>query len=722
MSCANQEIMTPTISPKVSDAAKKDIIDLQQKIERFQLGEIEEDKFKLFRLTRGVYGQRQPGVQMIRIKLPYGKVTSSQLSKIADVSDKYATSNLHLTTRQDIQLHYVKMTESPALWAELEEESVTLREACGNTVRNVTASPDAGINSKEPFDVTPHAHALTHYFLRNPICQDMGRKFKIAFASDESDSAYTYFHDLGFIPKIQETDTDPIRGFKVVIGGGLGAQALVAQTAYEFLPEDQVIPFAEAVIRVFDRYGERANRNKARMKFLLKKMGLDQMMKLIDEERTAIKSRSFTIDPTQERPELPAPKTVESMEIEDWEAFQDWKRTNVFEQKQSGYFGVWLRVPLGDIHSGTARQLADMVRDYTADDIRVTVNQGLLLRYIRKDLLPVVYQKLRELNLAKPGFNSTHDITACPGSDTCNLAVTNSTALSLKLEELLQSEFKGLIDESNIKIKISGCMNACGQHMAANIGFHGSSIKNGTLVIPAMQVVIGGGVSPEGKGFIAEKVVKIPTKKIPEALSVLLHEYEDKGTDGEYFNDFYQRLGKMHFYHLLKPLADVTSLADSDYVDWGKTENFVPEIGVGECASVMLDVIGTIIEESQERLDWSKEGLDQGLWADAIYNSYNAFVIGAKALLLSEDIKCNTQIGIIQSFNEHFGTKAPFDFAHGFETLVLSMKSQEPSEAFALTYYTQAEAFLSKTRTYRSSQLVADGGEDKLVVTDFYKA
>jgi sulfite reductase (ferredoxin) len=714
--------MIPTISPKVSDAAKKDIIDLQQKIERFQQGEIEEDKFKLFRLTRGVYGQRQPGVQMIRIKLPYGKVTSNQLRKVADVSDKYATGNLHLTTRQDIQLHYVKMTESPALWAELEEENVTLREACGNTVRNVTASPDAGINPKEHFDVTPYAHALTHYFLRNPICQDMGRKFKIAFASDEGDSAYTYFHDLGFIPKVQETDVGPIRGFKVVIGGGLGAQALVAQTAYDFLPEDQVIPFAEAVIRVFDRYGERANRNKARMKFLLKKMGLDQMMKLIDEERMAIKSRSFTIEPAQNRPALPAPKTVESEEIEDWEAFEDWQRTNVFEQKQSGYFGVWLRVPMGDIHSNTARQLADMVKDHAADDIRVTVNQGLLLRYIRKDHLPVVYQKLRELNLAKPGFNSTHDITACPGSDTCNLAVTNSTALSLKLEELLQSEFKGLIDEANIKIKISGCMNACGQHMAANIGFHGSSIKNGALVIPAMQVVIGGGVSPEGHGFIAEKVVKVPTKKIPQALATLLHEYEDKGADGEYFNDFYQRLGKMHFYHLLKPLADVGTLTKADYVDWGKTENFVPEIGVGECASVMLDVIGTIIEESQERLDWSKEGLDQGLWADAIYNSYNAFVIGAKALLLSEDIKCNTQIGIIQSFDEHFGAKTPFDFEYGFETLVLSLKSHKPGEAFALNYYAQAEAFLSKTRRYRSNQLIAEGGEDKLVVTDFYKA
>lgn len=709
--------MSVNISSKVSQAAKKDIIELEQKIARFQQGEIEEDKFKLFRLTRGVYGQRQPGVQMIRIKLPYGKVTASQLEKIADVSDKYATGNLHLTTRQDIQLHYVKMTESPALWAELEEESVTLREACGNTVRNVTASADAGINPDEPFDVTPYAHELTHYFLRNPICQDMGRKFKIAFASDEKDSAYTYFHDIGFIPRVK----DGKRGFRVVIGGGLGAQALVAQEAYEFLPEDQMIPFAEALIRVFDRYGERANRNKARMKFLLKKMGLKQLMTLVEEERLAIKTKSYQVNQQLIEPELPDYPVAQEIHIDNWEAFEDWRRTNVFEQKQNGFHGVYLRVALGDIHSDTARQLAKLVRQFAADDIRVTVNQGLLLKFVKNEHLPFLYQELTKLDLSKPGFNSTHDITACPGSDTCNLAVTNSTALTTRLEEVLQEDFHHLIDEANIKIKISGCMNACGQHMAANIGFHGSSIKNGQLVVPAMQVVIGGGVSPDGQGFIAEKVIKVPSKRIPRALTELLRAYEAESEEGEYFNDFYQRLGKMHFYHLLKPLADVESLSQADYMDWGKTENFIPEIGVGECASVMLDVVGTVIQEAQERLDWSGEGLEQKLWADAIYNSYNAFVIAAKALLLSEDVKCNTQIGIIQSFDEHFKSKDPFQSTLSFEEQVLAMKQHEPSQEFAREYFDQATQFLSKVRSFRGKQL-STTGSDKLVITDFYKA
>lgn len=709
--------MSLTLQKNISEAAKKDILELERRIEKFNQGEIAEDKFKLYRLTRGVYGQRQTGVQMIRIKLPYGKVTPQQLVTIANVSDKYATGNLHLTTRQDIQLHFVKLKDSPALWAELEESDVTLREACGNTVRNVTASPDAGVNPNEPFDVTPYAHTLTHFFLRNPICQDMGRKMKIAFTADESDTAMTYFHDIGFIPKIEQGK----RGFKIVVGGGLGAVAMTAQTAHEFLPEEEIIPFSEALIRVFDRYGERANRNKARLKFLLKSIGLEKLMELIDEERKTLKASDITVDESIASVSIPGFSSIPETNITDWEAFEDWKRTNTFEQKQQGYFGIWLRVPLGDIHSDTARKLATLVQTYAGDDIRVTANQGLLLKYVKPELLPFFFQSLSELGLAKPGFNSTHDITACPGSDTCNLAVTNSTGLTSALEDLLAKDFKHLIDESNIKIKISGCMNACGQHMAANIGFHGSSIKHNGLVIPAMQVVIGGGVSPNGEGFIAEKVVKLPTKRIPTALAELLNAFEADAQEGEYFNDYFQRLGKMHFYHLLKPLADTETLDQTEYIDWGKEEKFIPEIGVGECASVMLDVIGTIIDEAQERLEWAEDGLKEEAYADAIYNSYSAFVIGAKALLLSEDVKCNTQIGILESFEEQFGADARFTFAEGFKAYVLRMQQHEPSAEFAQEYFNQSTEFLRTVRNYRGEQLAAQG-EDKVVISDFYKA
>src|ERR1700761_5866581 len=292
---------------------EQDIIDLEKKISEFREGKIHDEKFRSLRLARGVYGQRQPGVQMIRIKLPFGKVTFKQLLRIADVSDEYASRNLHLTTRQDIQIHYVSLDRTPQLWADLERDDITLREACGNTVRNVTASPTAGIDPKEPFDVSPYAQATFEYFLRNPICQDMGRKFKISFSSSDEDTAFSYIHDIGAIPKINEKGE---RGFKILLGGGLGAQPLLASITEEFLPEDQLIPYIEAIVRVFDRYGERNNRNKARLKYLIQKIGLEEVLKLAVEERKALKVKSYAINrDSVPQPAIPEETTFEQVEI-----------------------------------------------------------------------------------------------------------------------------------------------------------------------------------------------------------------------------------------------------------------------------------------------------------------------------------------------------------------------------------------------------------------------
>ena len=279
---------------------EKDIIDLENKIHEFREGKIHDEKFRSLRLARGVYGQRQHGVQMVRIKLPFGKITFKQLLKIADVSDEYASSNLHLTTRQDIQIHYVSLDRTPQLWAELEQDEITLREACGNTVRNITSSPTAGIDPLEPFDVSPYAQAMFAYFLRNPVCQEMGRKIKISFSSSDADTAFSFIHDLGFIPKVKIENGKEVRGFKVMLGGGLGAQPSLAHAVNEFLHEDEIIPFTEAVLRVFDRHGERTNRNKARLKFLVNKLGIDEVLKLVEEERTAIKTKSFKINRNHE--------------------------------------------------------------------------------------------------------------------------------------------------------------------------------------------------------------------------------------------------------------------------------------------------------------------------------------------------------------------------------------------------------------------------------------
>lgn len=716
--------MSIILTEKISASARKDITELDKRIQDFKEGKIPEDKFKHFRLTRGIYGQRQLGVQMVRIKLPYGKLTVSQLKKIAEASEIYSTGNLHFTTRQDVQLHHVKLESSPALWAQLEEEGITLREACGNTVRNVTASATAGIDASEPFDVTPYAHALAHHFLRNPITQDMGRKVKIAFSSSEKDTACTFFNDLGFIPRISIRDEKEIRGFKVLIGGGLGAQPFLAKPVYEFLEEDLIIPFAEAALRVFDRYGERTRRHKARLKFLIHEIGQEKFLELVEQEKLSVKFKRVKVDRNIfSFPDLPEIGLLPPVHIADEKKYNDWLATNVFEQKQQGFYGVFIRITLGNIQSTTARQLADIVKKYAADDMRVTVNQGLLLKFVCPDVLPTLFTELDKIGLAQPGFYSTHNITACPGSDTCNLAVTNSTELTLELETLLKEEYNDLIYETDLKIKISGCMNSCGQHIAANIGFHGSSIKNGTLVVPAMQVVLGGGIDPDGNGSFADKIIKIPTKKVPGSLRILLSDYEKKSLKGEFFNAYYRRLGKMYFYQMLKPLAELKALKESDYIDWGSTVNYKPAIGVGECAGISLDVVGTVIAESQEKLELAGEGLREGLHADSIYNSYSSMVIAAKALLLSEGVHCNTQAGIVKDFNSHFVLAEKIKLPKDFESLVFQINKREPSLDFAEEYMAEASLFLQLARRFRKKQLESGSAqEEKLVVDNYYKA
>jgi sulfite reductase (ferredoxin) len=706
--------MSIQLTDKVSEAARRDILDLEKKISSFQSGDIADEAFRKFRLTRGVYGQRQPGVQMIRIKLPYGRITADQLTRIADLSDKYATGNLHATTRQDIQLHFVKLADSPQLWADLEDANITLKEACGNTVRNVTGSARAGVDPSEPFDITPYAYSIFDYFLRNPICQDMGRKFKISLSSSEKDSAYGYMHDVGLVARIQ----DGQRGFKVMLGGGLGAQPFSAQTAFEFLEEERVIPFIEGVIRVFDRYGERQKRHKARMKYLLNDIGLEELLRRIDEETPAIKNKAFLVDSSQfsvsdqytERPEASNYQLTIGPEQSQSSKLSTWFKTNVFEQKQAGWYAVQLRVLLGDMHSDTARALAQIVKQYAADDIRVTVNQGYLLRYIRPENLTAVFEALDALGLAEPGFDTTADITTCPGTDTCNLAISSSYGITRALEQMMHDEFPDLVFNDDIKIKISGCMNGCGQHSVANIGYHGSSLKNGAYVLPALQVLLGGGFNGKGEGLIADKVIKIPAKRGPHSLRFLLRDFEANAFDGEYYSDYYARQGKNYFYQLLKPLADLKTLVDSDYIDWDHTDQYVTEVGIGECASVLIDLVATTLTEASEKLGWAREALAESRWADAIYHAYNVFITGARAALMSRDVPTNTQHGIVNDFDKTFLGEPDFHQAEGdFKTLVFSINKQEPSETFARQFIAQAEAFLQAVQAYRETQIELEG-------------
>jgi len=686
---------------------ERDIIELEKKIRLFREGQIPEEKFRSLRLARGIYGQRQPGVQMIRIKLPYGKMTLEQWKRISDVSDEYSTGNLHLTTRQDIQIHFVSLERTPELWSKLDLDDITIREACGNTVRNITASDKAGVDPQEPFDVTPYADAAFRYFLRNPVCQDMGRKFKMSFSSSDADTAWSFMHDMGAIPKVRIVDGQEVRGFKVLLGGGLGAQPYLAHVAHEFLEADQLIPFIESVLRVFDRHGERASRHKARMKFLIQKIGFEEFSRLVAEETIANKVKFFHIDAdTWADPELPAADAaLPAYTVKDPKKYEAWKTTNAFRQRQADYFAAYVRVPLGNISSVISRQLIEALKPAIANDVRVTANQGLLLKYIRPEHLPYVFSVLETAGFAEPGFDSIADITACPGTDTCNLAISSSTGISTALELVIQDEFPDLIYNKDIKIKISGCMNSCGQHGIASIGFHGSSLKSGGKVLPALQVLLGGGIVGDGIGRVADKVIKVPSKRGPDVLRSLLKDYEANAEGNEKFNDYYDRKGEKYFYDLLKPLTDLASLLDEDFVDWGQGDKFATAIGVGECASVVIDLVATLLFEGEEKLQSAQSAFDQQQFADGIYHAYSTFVQTAKALLLGEGVSCNTQTGIINDFDKHFVETGKWSLEGSFKTLVLQINQNEPSESFARQYFQQASDFYQQAHAYRQQTI-----------------
>ena len=680
---------------------EKDVLELGRKIEQFKNGSLHEDKFRALRLARGVYGQRQQGVQMIRIKLPFGKVTARQLRRIAAVSDEYSTGHLHITTRQDIQIHYVSLDRTPQLWADLEKDDVTLREACGNTVRNVTASPISGIDPNEPFDVAPYADWVFRYFLRKPFGQELGRKIKIAFSSNTNDDSYSFIHDFGFIPVVQ----NGLNGFKVLVGGGLGAQPVLAKTAYEFLPAVEIIPFIEASIRVFDRHGERNNRNKARLKYLIAKIGWEAFQTLVEEERKAVQFTEADVQLFDQQPEVtpynPATTLAEVISSATDSEFAKWLKTNVFEQKQSGYVAAFLKIQLGNFNTDQARRLADLMDYYAADDARFTIDQSVLLKFLLPEQLHELYTKLKEINLADSGYNSLADVTACPGTDTCNLGISNSTEVARVIEDVIRDEFPELIYNTDIKIKISGCMNSCGQHGLAHIGFHGSSMKVDGATVPALQVLLGGGNNGFGFGRIAEKVIKLPSKRVLDSIRLLINDYFEWRSEDELFNEYYDRQGNKYFYDLLKPLADTTQLNPLDYVDWGQEEQFKTAIGVGECAGVVIDLVATLIFDAEEKIDAAQEAFNEARYADSVYHTYAAGINTAKALLLGNNIRCNTHQGIISDFDQHLVQDYRFEGYNSFEELILQIRMREAGETFAKEYLSTVTSFVEQAKINR---------------------
>jgi sulfite reductase (ferredoxin) len=692
---------------------EKDIIELEKKIRLFHEGKIDEQKFRSLRLARGVYGQRQSGVQMVRIKLPQGILNARKLCRIAEVADEYAHGILHFTTRQDIQIHFVNLDRTPQLWAELEKDEITLREACGNTVRNITASPFAGIDSAEPFDVSPYAYSMFEYFLRNPVCQEMGRKIKIAFASSDKDDALTFMHDFGFIPKLQTIDGKQVRGFKVLVGGGLGNQAHEAFTAYEFLAEDQIIPFTEAGLRVFDRYGEREKRMAARLKFLIKQIGAEEYMRLVDLEKKSLIHQSVQIDASKNTgDQYSLAKNEQSLvpitfTEEEAKAFELWKKVNVFPQKQAGFSAIGVKTLIGNIDTKQARELAAIAETLTGDDLRVTITQNLLFRFVPNQNLEHVYLALKKIGLHDAGYETIFDVTSCPGTDTCNLGVASSMGLAKALEDLLKNDFAHLVAERNLSVKISGCMNSCGQHVIANIGFQGMSTPVGKHIAPAFQVLLGGGNSGNGKGRFAEKSLKVFSKRAPEALRALLNDYFTNSTQGELFNDYYDRQGAKYFHAVLTPFGEKSNVLPEEFVDWDKTEAYEKAVGVGECAGVVIDLVQTLLLEADEKLDDAVLALSENRIADAAYHVYSGQINAAKALLTSTSARINTQKSIIDSFDREFTDTGKIVLPKKFADMVLQITNVVPHKTFVQQYLDEARAFIQTLKDYRQVETVA---------------
>ncbi|HJM06766.1 MAG TPA: nitrite/sulfite reductase, partial [SAR324 cluster bacterium] len=521
--------MTRTWKEKLSGQIEPELgreIDIfETQLELRRRGTFDEKVFAETRLRRGIYGQRydngkrHDGIRtqplnfpsgdltkgpetmwdapgMLRIKIPFGKVTPGQMEVLADVAGEYSHGVLHVTTRQDFQLHYIHIDDTPELMRRLASVGITTREACGNSVRNVTACPLAGICSGESFDVTPYAGALYRFLLGHPDCQDFGRKFKIAFSGCSEDACgLVKMHDLGAIARIRYEGGSQRRGFTLYLGGGLGAVPHQAKLYDDFLPEEELLPTAQAICRVFARLGEKKNRARARIKFLVENLGIDKFRELVREERRILPDDHRWTSYLDEKPawgETPLHEASATVANDTDSDYGEWRSSNVFSKKQSGYAAAAVTLPLGDLNSYQLRELAKLARRFVGENVRTTVDQNLILRWVPEADLPELYRRLKALGLGEHGASSLLDITSCPGTDTCKLGIAASRGLAAELEGRLRDLNEEDEEVKQLRIKISGCFNSCGQHHLADIGFFGNSRTLDGFKVPHFQVVLGG--------------------------------------------------------------------------------------------------------------------------------------------------------------------------------------------------------------------------------------
>ncbi len=649
----------------------EEIETFEDEVKRVQSGETSVEVFKPFRLQYGIYGQRQPDVQMVRIKIPFGGLTANQLRRIAQLADTYATGVGHITTRQDIQLHYVSLDHAGTVMRKLAEVDVTTREACANTVRNVTACHLAGVCQGEVFDVTPYAKTVAYHLLRNPLNQSLPRKFKIAFSGCRHDCALTPIHDIGLLATKRE---DGAIGFRMTVGGGLGAAPRIGRLLREFVPMEELIPIIEAVIKVFDNLGNRKNRTKARMKFVIDKLGFEEFTRRWEEAYQSMEKSQSSLQPIKLLVHQdPAPLIMPTKsgngsqgngggngadgQVVSLTPFETWRRGNVITQRQPGFVAAVIKLPMGDITADQMLAVADLAETYSNGNIRTTIHQNLITRWIPESQIEDFYRELGSHGLAEPGAEQLEDIVACPGTDTCGLGITSAKGLGRALSEIFPA---GQVpdDLKGVDVKISGCHNSCAQHHIATIGLHGVGKRIGEHVAPVYEVHLGGQVN--GTAKIGQMTVKVPAKNVPAAISHLIEVYRRDRQSGESLQMFITRTGKAKLKEELIPHTILPSY-DQDpsyYIDWEADDEFtVEDLGPGECAGGALEMIDNRILEAEQELYQARVLAEKHQYAFAINKAYRAVVAGAKGLLVTEGVDPNTDAETLAEFDRLAASK-----------------------------------------------------------------
>jgi sulfite reductase (ferredoxin) len=690
-----EEKLAGSIEPRLAE----EIDAFETEIALRKQGKLDEKVFAETRLRRGVYGQRYdsghrndgirtqefhypsgeltkgpetlwdaPGMQ--RIKIPFGGITPDQLDVLADLAEEYSDGILHVTTRQDFQFHYVHIDDTPNLMRRLAAVGITTREACGNSVRNVTACPLAGVCKGETFDVTPYAKACAKFMLGHPDAQGFGRKFKIAFSGcKESACGLVNMHDMGAIAVKRIENGKEKRGFELYVGGGLGAVPHNAKLFDAFLPEEELFPTAQAISRVFARLGEKKNRAQARVKFLVTKLGIEEFRRLVLEER-----RIMPEDPrwTSFLPDVEKYKeTARSQPAllnghQRPEGFDPWYSTNVYRQRQEGYAVAAVSLPLGDLSAWQTRELAEIARRFSGDNVRTTVEQNIVLRWVSEADLPDLYRELKRIGLAEPGAGTIVDVVACPGTDTCKLGIASSRGLAGELRTRLASNFFNL-DEAvrNLRIKISGCFNSCGQHHIADLGFYGTSRTIANRKVPHFQVVLGGKWH-DNAGAYGLAIGTVPSKRIPDVVEQITRWYVRERTGDESFQEFAARIGKQKLRDMLEPMMRVPAFETdaSLYSDWGDPRVYtIGDMGVGECAGEVVSVAQFDLVAAERMVFESQIHLDSGDFAQADGLAYRAMLQAARALVKTSflDVSDDPETVVSEFRRRFYDTQIFFD-------------------------------------------------------------